>query len=182
MTCKNCGKEVQDDFPFCPFCGKPQVKMKKPTFTNYEWLSVCPEDKFAEEFEVLKHKDAEGARAWMYLHHDPVVVYTIHVTLWWESADRRRVWREINMTPVQLANSFDSARDIDCKHPDNITRMESLEKYLTRSDFKKLGDGVYWTKEECNQAIIDVFSEHGHGQYKVAEDGAYVIQKFDNRG
>lgn len=41
MFCRSCGKELQDDWRQCPFCGS---EVKKTSRTNSQWTSIVLED------------------------------------------------------------------------------------------------------------------------------------------
>lgn len=159
MECLKCKKEIGEDFRFCPYCGSKTGKFAKPSFTNAEYLTVCPNDAFKKEFETLKSLSAEDAQKWLHNMHDPVTVYGLYVDYTFNHVDEGRV------TPryTDERSEFLSPEMMDCflpaweknersgfnyYTPKNV-RVE--KRNLTKTRFKDLGETLFFTKEECEE-------------------------------
>ena len=61
MFCRNCGKEVQDDWKICPVCGESlNYDDKKDLYIRYPFASMLKRPIFTREGRRIRKKETEA--------------------------------------------------------------------------------------------------------------------------
>jgi hypothetical protein len=156
--CRHCGKEVDPEFLFCPYCGKKELA----TFTYADWYqSRFGEDDFVKDWEKLKKLDAYKFVEAMNRKHPAVTGWTIGMTFTqkvgpeYKHARRTRSYSSVTIDSVQFA----FAREREGAYSD--LRLFVNEKLLAKSDLPYFGDGVYLDKATCEE-VIQVLEDSRH--------------------
>ena len=175
MECKKCKKQFDDEFLFCPYCGlKVESLAEKLSFNNAEFLAICREEDFEKEY--LKFSKMSTSEAYHFFHemHDLVVAYRFKVTgthtdyniegkcrgtdFYDKSFERRGMRKE------DLADYICSVkiyRDGSKTKYRNVN-ISAEPFFLKKSYFKEIGKSVFWTEEDCKNAIIEVARDLGN--------------------
>lgn len=162
MICKKCKKEISEEFRFCPYCGSKSGCTVKPSFTNAEFLTVCPVETFAEEFDTVKKMNPKDAQMWLLNMHDPVTVYGIRGRYMYNHVDdgqmvpRYTDEREDNIDNGKM-EYFLASKDRKVGQDFCVLRSAWVcERNLTKSHFKELGNTLFFTKSECENALAEL--------------------------
>lgn len=162
MICKKCKKEISEEFRFCPYCGSKSGCTVKPSFTNAEFLTVCPVETFAEEFDTVKKMNTKDAQRWLLNMHDPVTVYGIRARYTFNNVDDGK------MVPRYTDDREDNIDNRDMEYflaglerkpGQSFYTLRSAwvcERNLTKSHFKELGNTLFFTKSECEKALAEL--------------------------
>lgn len=154
MKCLSCGKEFEEIFSFCPYCGK---KVKKPNerklLSNIQWLQFAERKDAESAFKDIKSMTTDEFLKWIYAKHDNVRVYQIMVRFTWGNNSEYK--SSFYGRSVDETVDFLEERGIS-----QIISVESKERNLSNM-MAVDGCGVNWfrTKDECDAAVESVKKE-----------------------
>ena len=80
MFCRNCGKQLEDGFKVCPYCGEPV------SLAESDARRAAQEQTAAEDEEVLAFQPLE-----LHVPADPLVDFQVHSPLFYRKNERRMV-------------------------------------------------------------------------------------------
>lgn len=149
-TCHKCKKEFSDEFAFCPFCGTKKILERRSALTNFQVLTApgaigaIGREDFARRFPMLTDKARSEIIEWLCDKHDAIEVYALA-----RIKDPQR-WKGRGKTTVYVRESKASAWELD---PELLCIRE---KMLTAEDIKENYDGIYFTKEEAENALRNI--------------------------
>lgn len=120
MKCRKCGKDIDDKFMFCPFCGKKQVTKSKAQMMA-EWHKAHP-DYNKEYYKANKDKLLAKQKAWARDHKATISKYP--------SVQKR--WRDYAESLADYAEAKEQAYQ-DNLHSETsvfvLTAIDAYEEY-----------------------------------------------------
>lgn len=143
MKCKKCGKEYNDEFLFCPFCGaKKRIandQVSVPTFlcisvmddSELENLAAEMQEKSGEEIKRIYHRDCY------------IPVFVVRGEVEREENGKWKSWELIKTTPWLKEGPYTNVR------------FYIEKKQYTRYMFPYVGRSVFRTEEEARKTITD---------------------------
>lgn len=149
MKCEKCENSIKTkDAKYCPFCGckiEPIVEIAK--YTRAQFFDVAGDEEFRNEWGKLKNMTANEFLNWIRDFPPARYVYRIYGTYKDEYTLGRfkTVSRFIDVGDVKYVNNHGS-----------VTVQKSI---LTRSCFDEIGINVFFTENECKEAIMKELEE-----------------------
>lgn len=162
ITCAKCGKEHDDSFLFCPFCGKKRKAVRELTpFTRLEWFASEAGRKDAEqEWKDMQKMSFSEIVPYLSEHlptFDVWVIKCTYVHVVNRGGPRVEVKRN-SVSTGYLMSVLDDAR----KGLAVNVLIEPHRKAIGKADIPALSErgNVFRTEKECQDAIDAVIDKH----------------------
>lgn len=153
MICNKCKKEFQDEFSFCPYCGKKKPKEGRCLCLNLDYLAFGREDIFHDLFDRLKRMTDEDAREWLNEKDEYPDLYTVKAR-WVEEFGEHTYRGSRILTRGEFISVLDRhlkthTTSIYMKNKCTLLGVEISTVAPNKQNLLSVGDGIYYTKEEA---------------------------------
>lgn len=153
MTCNKCKKEFQDEFSFCPYCGKKKPEKGRCLCLNRDYLAFGRKDIFHDLFDRLKRMTDEDAREWLHEKDEYPDLYAVKVR--WDDEIGEHTFRCFRtLTREEFINILDRhlqthTTSIYMKNKCSLLGIEISTAAPNKQNLLSVGAGFYYTKEEA---------------------------------